>query len=338
VKTVMSTAIPPETRRPLFPPIAPFATHRLRVSPLHELHVAEYGNPSGKPAVNLHGGPGAGSRPEMARVHDPERYRIVLFDQRGAGRSTPHAELRENTTWDLVEDLETIRRHLGIERWQVTGGSWGSTLALAYAQTHAERVSELIVRGIFAVRRRELLWFYQEGASQIFPDAFEKFVEPIPPEERHDLIGAFHRRLTGSDREAALVAARAWSTWEGATISLLPDPARETAFAAPDFALALARIEAHYFHNAGFFAHEDQMLADAHRLFSIPGVIIQGRYDLCTPMSTAWDLHKAWPQARLIIVPDAGHTHSEAGIIHEMVEATDRFAGSSPRRAQGPLV
>jgi proline iminopeptidase len=257
------------------------------------------------------------------------RYRIIQLDQRGSGLSTPHAELRENTTWHLVEDLEAIRAHLGIERWQVTGGSWGSTLALAYAETHPGRVTELIVRGIFTIQPYEVRWFYQEGASHIHPEAFERFVEPIPPEERHDLLAAYHRRLTGDDEEVRLGAARAWSLWEGETISLLRDPARETAFADPKFAAALARIEAHYFVNNGFLEREDQLLADAGRLAPIPGTIIHGRYDLCTPMSAAWALHKAWPEARFVVVPDAGHTHSEPGTIDALVTATDGYLGEA---------
>jgi proline iminopeptidase len=312
-------------RRDLFPANDPFATHRLKVSELHEIHVAEHGNPKGKPAVVLHGGPGAGTNPTMPRFHDPEAYRIVLFDQRGCGRSTPYAELRENTTWDLVADIETIRRHLGIDRWQVFGGSWGSSLALAYAETHPDRVSELVLRGIFTLRRKELEWFYQEGASHILPEAFEDYLKPIPEAERSDLIAAFHRRLTGDDEAVKLEAAKAWSTWEGTAISLLPDPARVAAFGDPAYAIAFARIETHYFRNRGFFTRDDQLLANAGRLRQIPGVIIHGRYDLCTPISIAWDLHKAWPEAAYRPVTDAGHAMTEPGIIHELVTATEAF-------------
>ena len=315
------TAMP----RTLFPPIEPFATHRLKVSGLHEIFVAEYGNPKGKPAVVLHGGPGAGMNPTMPRFHDPALYHMVLFDQRGCGRSTPYAELRENTTWDLVADIERIRLHLGIQRWQVFGGSWGSTLALAYAETHPERVSEIVLRGIFTLRRKELEWFYQEGASNIQPEAFDEYLKPIPVSERRDLIAAYHRRLTGSDKEAQLAAAQAWARWEGTTISLLPDPARIAAFGEPHYALAFARIECHYFQNRGFFDRDDQLLANAHRLTGIPGVIVHGRYDLCTPISTAWDLHKVWPEADYRPVPDSGHAMSEPGIIHELVAATETF-------------
>jgi len=316
-----------ETPNSLFPPIAPNRTFRLKVSALHELHVAEYGNPAGKPVVLLHGGPGAGSNPTMPRFHDPRAYRMIVFDQRGSGLSTPHAELAENTTFDLVADIETIRTHLGIDRWQVFGGSWGSCLALAYAETHPQRVTELVLRGIFTLRRKELLWFYQEGASFILPEAFEGFVAPIPAEERGDLIAAYHRRLTGPDPEIRLAAARAWSMWEGSALSLLPDPARVAAFGEPHYAIAFARIECHYFVNRGFFDRDDQLIAEAHRLRAIPGVIVHGRYDLCTPAFIAWDLHKAWPEADLRIVPDSGHAMSEPGIVHELVAATERFKG-----------
>ncbi|HQZ12692.1 MAG TPA: prolyl aminopeptidase [Devosia sp.] len=321
----MDTASATSTRRGVFPAIEPFATHRLRVSPVHELHIAEYGNPKGKPAVVLHGGPGGKSTPKMAQHHHPEHYRIILFDQRGCGLSTPHAELTDNTTWHLVADLEAIRQHLGIETWQVTGGSWGSTLALAYSESHPERVTELIVRGIFMSRRSEVNWFYQEGASHLFPEAFEAFQEFIPDAERSDMIAAYHRRLTGPDVATRHAAARAWSLWEGTTISLLPDPEREKEFVDPDFALALARIECHYFLNEGFFTPRDWILANAGKLASIPGVIIHGRYDVCTPMSSAWQLHKAWPNATFVVVPDGGHTHTEPGILHELVTATESF-------------
>ena len=313
------------TRNQLFPPISPYRTHRLKVSPIHDIHVAEYGNPAGKPVVLLHGGPGAGSNPTMPRFHDPEAHRIVTFDQRGSGQSTPHAELRENTTWDLVGDIERIRDMLGIERWQVFGGSWGSCLALAYAETHPERVTELVLRGIFTLRRKELLWFYQEGASFILPDAWEHFVAPIPEDERGDLIAAYHKRLTGEDEVVKLEAARAWSMWEGAALSLLPDPGRVAAFGAPRYAIAFARIECHYFVNQGFFDFDGQLIANAGLIRHIPGVIVHGRYDVCTPVRIAWDLHRAWPEADLRIVPDSGHAMSEPGIVDELVAATERF-------------
>lgn len=313
------------SRRTFFPAIEPYATHRLRVSDLHEIYIAEYGNPQGKPVVVLHGGPGAGMSTNMPRFHDPDAYRMILFDQRGCGKSTPNAELRENTTWDLVEDMEKIREHFSIERWQVFGGSWGSTLALAYAETHPEKVSELIVRGIFTVRKSEVRWFYQEGASYLQPEAWEEYLRPIPLNERDDLLAAYHRRLTGDDHEAQMQAAQAWSRWEGATISLLPDEDRTTAFGAPEYALAFARIENHYFMNGGFFETDGQLIDNAGRLKKIPGIIIHGRYDLCTPVATAWDLHKAWPEASLRIVPDCGHAMTEPGIVHELVMATEEF-------------
>jgi proline iminopeptidase len=316
-----------QERRYLFPPIEPYAVHRLKVSSLHEVHVAECGNRAGKPVILVHGGPGAGTNPTMPRFHDPAMHRIVLFDQRGSGKSTPHAEIAENTTWDLVADMERIRVHLGIERWQLFGGSWGSCLALAYAETHPERVRELILRGIFTLRRKELLWFYQEGASCILPDAFEAFLQPIPEGERGDLIAAYHRRLTGPDPDVRLAAARAWSMWEGSALSLLPDAARVAAFGEPDYAIAFARIECHYFQNRGFFDRDDQLIANAHLLRNIPGIIVHGRYDLCTPVFIAWDLHRAWPEADLRIVPDSGHAMTEAGIIHELVSATEQFKG-----------
>lgn len=312
-------------RRSFYAPLEPHDRGRLRVSALHEIYYEQCGNPQGKPTVVLHGGPGGGISPFLRQMHDPEAYRIVVFDQRGCGQSTPHAELAENTTWDLVADMERLREHLGIDRWQVVGGSWGSTLALAYAETHPERVTELILRGIFTLRRTEIEWFYQQGASALFPDAWEDFVAPIPADERHDMIAAYHRRLTGSDPDQQIACARAWSQWEGATLSLLPDAARVTAFGQDRFALAFARIECHYFHNRGFFADDGQLLSDAHRLRAIPGVIIQGRYDVVTPMETAWDLHRAWPEARFEVVPDAGHTATEPGIADAIVRATDGF-------------
>ncbi len=309
----------------LFPPIQPYRTERLKVSSLHELHVAQYGNPEGKPVVLLHGGPGAGSNPTMPRFHDPKAHRIVMFDQRGTGRSTPHAELEGNTTWDLVADMERIRTHLDIDRWQVLGGSWGSCLALAYAETHPDRVTEMVLRGVFTLRRKELLWFYQEGASNILPEAWESFVEPIPAEERGDMIAAYYSRLTGDDPEVKLACARAWSMWEGAALSLLPDPARVAAFGRPDYAIAFARIECHYFINDGFFDSDGQLIANAGLLRKIPCAIVHGRYDVCTPAFIAWDLHRAWPEADLRIVPDSGHAMTEPGIVAELVAATERF-------------
>jgi proline iminopeptidase len=317
---------PRHTRLTLYPEIVPYRTSRLRVSDLHEIYFEECGSPAGKPVVLLHGGPGGGINPVMRRYHDPRIYRIILFDQRGCGRSTPHASLEENTTWDLVEDMERLRIHLGVQRWQVFGGSWGSTLALAYAETYPDRVAELVLRGIFTLRRSELEWFYQEGSSWIFPDAFEDYVRVIPPEERGDMIAAFHRRLTHADPAVQIEAARAWSAWEGKTLSLLPDAERVRRFSEDHYALAFARIECHYFVNRGFFASDDQLFVDAHRLSGIPGIIVHGRYDIVTPVKIAFDLARAWPEVKLRIVPDAGHAMTEPGIVHELVAATNEFA------------
>lgn len=310
----------------LFPPIEPYETGRLKVSDLHEVYYEISGNPRGKPAVVCHGGPGGGTTPAMRRYFNPSKYKIVLFDQRGCGKSTPNAELRENTTWDLVADMEKLRRRLDIERWLVFGGSWGSTLALAYAETHPDRVTELVLRGIFTLRRSELLWFYQEGASWLYADAWEDFIAPIPEAERGDLMGAYHRRLTGADDAEKRRCARAWSAWEGGTVSLVPSQERIDSFSADAFAIAFARIECHYFVNGGFFRTDDQLIADAGRIRHIPGVIAQGRYDVVTPMKTAFDLHRAWPEAKLEIIGDAGHAASEPGIVDALVRATNAFA------------
>ncbi len=312
-------------RRELYPPIEPFAQGRLRVDDRHELYFEQCGNPQGKPVVMLHGGPGGGCNAKMRRFHDPAHYRIVLFDQRGAGRSTPHADLVDNTTWHLVDDIERLRTHLGIERWQVFGGSWGSTLALAYAQKYPDRVTELVLRGIFMLRRWELEWFYQQGASRLYPDAWAHYLAAIPVVERHDLISAYHRRLTGDDAAARLAAARAWAIWEGATSFLLPDEDFVASHDEAEFALAFARIECHYFVNGGFFEVEDQLLRDASRLHGIPGAIVHGRYDVVCPLQNAWDLKAAWPEAELEIIPDAGHSAFEPGHTDALVRATDRY-------------
>ncbi len=311
----------------LYPPIEPYKQGMLDVGDGHSLFWELCGNPDGTPAVFLHGGPGAGCSPTHRRLFDPARYNILLFDQRGCGRSTPHASLDANTTWHLVADIERLRAMLGIERWLVFGGSWGSSLALAYAETHPARVSALILRGIFGLRHAELQWYYQEGASWLFPDKWERFLAPIPLEERDDLIAAYHRRLTGEDASIRLEAARAWSLWEGETISLLPNEAFSQQHAADDFALAFARIENHYFVHKGF-VEEGQLILQADRLRHIPGVIIQGRYDIATPARTAWDLHMVWPEAEFILVPDAGHAYNEPGILQALLASTDRFAGS----------
>jgi proline iminopeptidase len=312
----------------LYPPLRPFHTGRLRVSALHELYYEQCGNPQGKPAVFLHGGPGGAMNPGMRRFFNPERYHVVLFDQRGCGASRPHAELRENTTWDLVSDIEALRTHLGIERWQVFGGSWGSTLALAYSQRHPERVSELILRGIFLLRRSELEWFYQNplGAGSIFPDMWERYVAEIPAAERGDMMQAYYRRLTSEDPATRAAAARAWSTWEGATSFLRINPGFVAKFENPEFAAAFARIECHYFINGGFLEQDTQLLRDVERIRAIPAVIVQGRYDIVCPLRSAWDLHRAWPEADFQIVPDAGHSALEKGTTRALVAATDRFA------------
>jgi len=314
-----------EPRRRLYPEIEPYVSGMLKVSPLHNVYFEQCGNPQGKPVVFLHGGPGAGCNSKCRRFFDPARYRIVLFDQRGCGRSTPHAELAENTTWDLVADVERLREHLGIERWQVFGGSWGSTLALAYAQTHPARVTELVLRGIFLLRRWELEWFYQHGCDAVFPDAWEEFLRPIPLAERADLMSAYYRRLTSGDAAVRLAAAKAWSIWEGSTIFLHQDPAHIASTGEDAFALAFARIECHYFVHGGFLERDDQLLRNVEKIKNIPAVIVQGRYDVVCPMRSAWDLHRAWPEADLRIVADAGHSAFEPGITHELVEATDRF-------------
>jgi proline iminopeptidase len=312
----------------LYPPLRAWRTGRLKVSARHEIYYEESGNPKGKPVVFLHGGPGGGTNPQMRRFFDPKRYRIVMFDQRGCGRSTPHASLEENTTWDLVADTEELRQVLEIERWQVFGGSWGSTLALAYAQKHPGQVSELVLRGIFLLRRSELEWFYQnsEGAASLFPDLWEHYIEPIPEEERHDLMGAYYRRLTSTDAKERNAAARAWSVWEGATSHLRSDPSYVAKFREADYAAAFARIECHYFVNGGFLQTDDQLLRDVPKIRHIPAVIVQGRYDVVCPMRSAWQLHRAWPESELVIVPDAGHSAFEPGIARALRRATDKFA------------
>lgn len=308
--------------RKLYPETKPYVRHSLEVGGPHVLYVEECGEPSGLPAVFLHGGPGAGCEPYHRGFFDPRRYRLVLFDQRGAGRSSPHASLEANTTWDLVADMERIREHLGIERWVVFGGSWGSTLALAYAQAHPDRVSGLVLRGIFLCRPKEIAWFYQEGASRLLPDLWQDYLAPIPEVERDDLLHAYHRRLTGANDLERMAAAKAWSTWEGRASTLLPRPGVVEHFASPFTALSLARIESHYFVHDSFL-EPNQLLRDAHRLAEIPGFIVHGRYDLVCPLENAWDLHRAWPGAQLRIVLDAGHSASEAGIVDALIEATD---------------
>lgn len=311
--------------RTLYPPIEPYKSGHLDVGDGHSLYWELCGNPDGKPAVFLHGGPGAGCSPDHRRLFDPERYNILLFDQRGCGRSTPHASLEANTTWDLVADIERLREMVGAEQWLVFGGSWGSTLALAYAETYPERASALILRGIFTFRQAELDWFYQDGASSIFPDKWEGFLAPIPEAERDDLVSAYHRRLTGDDSAVQLECAKAWSGWEGATITLLPDESTMAAHTADKFAIAIARIENHYMVNRGWL-EEGQLIRDAGKIRHIPGVIVQGRYDACTPPVTAWDLHRAWPEAEFHMIPDAGHAYNQPGILDRLIRATDQFA------------
>ena len=312
--------------RELFPAIEPYSSGDLRVSKLHTIHYEECGNPRGKPLAFLHGGPGGGIDPAYRRYFDPKIWRIVLHDQRGCGKSVPFSELRENTTWDLVSDIEKLREHLGIERWVVFGGSWGSTLSLAYAQTHPKRCKALVLRGIFLLRRSELEWFYQEGASHLFPDAWEGYLAPIPPRERSSLMRAYYKRLTSRDRKVRMRAARAWSVWEGTTSKLFTDPALVRKFSGGKFADAFARIEAHYFVNRGFLERDDQLLRGVTRIRHIPAVIVQGRYDVVCPMRSAWDLSRAWPEAKLVVVPDAGHSMSEPGIRSALIAETARFA------------
>jgi proline iminopeptidase len=315
-------------RRGLYPPIEPFRTGFLRVSSVHEIYFEESGNPDGKPAVFLHGGPGGGTDPKMRTFFDPKVYRIVLFDQRGCGRSRPHANLVDNTTWHLVEDMEKLREHLGIKRWLVFGGSWGSTLALAYAETHPDQVTELVLRGIFLLRKWEIDWFYQrpDGAGALFPDLWEKYVATIPEAERSGMVRAYYERLTSNDPKVLRQAARTWAIWEGATSFLRLNPDYVAKFQEDDYAAAFARIECHYFINNGFFATDNQLIEQVGKIRKIPAVIVQGRYDVVCPVKSAWDLHCAWPEADLRIVPDAGHSAFEPGNIHELISATDRFA------------
>jgi proline iminopeptidase len=310
-------------RRGLYPAIEPFEVGRLDVGDGHQIYFERCGNPTGLPAVFLHGGPGAGCSPAQRRLFDPARYCVTLFDQRGCGRSSPHASLEANTTWDLVADIERLRERAGFSRWLVFGGSWGSTLALAYAETHPERVSGLVVRGVFTATRREIDWYYQGGAAWLFPDLWERFLAPIPEGERGDLVGAYNRRLTGPDENARLAAAKAWSLWEAGTITLLPNNLA-TQFGEDRYALAFARIENHYFSHDSWL-EDDQLIRNAHRLANIPGVIVQGRYDVATPAMSAWRLSKAWPRAKFELIADAGHAFDEPGILDALIRATDSF-------------
>jgi proline iminopeptidase len=308
----------------LYPSIEPYQTEMLQVSDIHRIYVEQSGNPNGKPVTYLHGGPGAGTDPECRRLFDPAVYRIIIFDQRGCGKSLPKGCLVDNTTWALIEDMEQIREHLCVDTWQVFGGSWGSTLALAYAINHPPVITELVLRGIFLLRRKEILWFYQLG-HVLFPDLFEEFIEGIPEEVRNDVIHAYYQRLTSEDKELRIKSARAWGKWEGSMLSVLPDPAREKHFSSDEFAEAFARIECHYFENRAFFPQDNYLLENIDAIRHIPTVIVQGRYDVITPFEAAWDLHKAFPEAAFLVIPDAGHAVTEPGIRKALLQATDSF-------------
>jgi len=310
-----------------FPEIEPFNSFRIKVSDIHELYVEEVGNPKGQPVLFLHGGPGAGLSKKHRRLFDPKHYHVILFDQRGAGRSTPHASLANNTTWDLVSDIEKIRKHLKIERWMVFGGSWGSTLALAYSETHPENVTALILRGIFLCRPEEIDWFYQKGCDLIFPDLWEDYVKPIPFDERSQMVKAYYKRLTDKDPMVMKEAARAWSRWEGSTIKLIPNEESINDFSEDRTSLSLARIECHYFINNCFFEEENQLIKRVSQIKNIPAVIVHGRYDVVCPIKNAWDLHHAWPEAKFEIIKDAGHAVDEPGILDALVRATENFKG-----------
>jgi proline iminopeptidase len=321
--------IQPRERRTFYPPIEPYRSGHLDVGDGHSLYWELCGNPNGKPVVFLHGGPGAGISENHRRQFNPEKYNILLFDQRGSGRSTPYASLDNNTTWDLVADIEKMREQVAeVEKWQAFGGSWGSTLALAYAETHPGRATELVLRGIFLFQQYELDWMYKEGgASSLFPDKWEEFVAPIAEAERGDLVRAYHAKLTGSDKDEQLRAAKAWSKWEADIVTLLPNPENVEEFTEPAKAIAIARIENHYMINNGWL-EDGQLLRDAHKLQGIPGVIVQGRYDCCTPPRAAWELKQAWPKVELNIIPDASHMYNEPGVLDGLIRATDKFASS----------
>jgi proline iminopeptidase len=310
----------------LYPPIEPYNHGWLDVGDGHAIYYEESGNPNGKPCLFVHGGPGGGASPEARQFFNPQRYRIIVFDQRGCGRSTPHAALHANTTWHLIADMELLRERLHVEQWLVFGGSWGSTLSLAYAQCHPQAVTELVLRGIFLLRPSEIHWFYQQGASELYPDSWENYLAPIPVEERDNLLSAFHKRLTSDNEQIRLEAARAWSVWEASASFLIQNPVFMEKLDEPSAALAMARIECHYFMNDGFFNDDNQILNNIDRIRHIPGVIVQGRYDVVCPPRTAWDLHKAWPEADYQLIPDAGHSAFDPSNAKALVAATDRFA------------
>ncbi len=310
----------------MYPEIEAYNTGFLKVSDLHTIYFEEAGNPNGKPVVFLHGGPGGGLIANYRRYFDPKKWRIILFDQRGCGKSTPFAELKDNTTWDLVADIEKLRNHLNIASWAVFGGSWGSTLALSYSITHPAKCTELFLRGIFLLRKKEIDWFYQEGCSKIFPDLWEEYVKPIPENERHDFVTAYYKRLTSPDAAVRQLAARAWSVWEGSTSKLMYDAEAASRFGEDEFADAFARIECHYFTNKGFFANDNFLLENVDKIRKIKTVIVQGRYDVVCPADSAWALHRAFPEAELHIIGDAGHSLSEKGITSKLIEYTDKWA------------
>jgi proline iminopeptidase len=313
-----------ENQLNLYPKIKPYDSGFLNVDE-HQVYFEQCGNPNGKPAIFLHGGPGGGGSEDVRRFFNPDLYRIVVFDQRGCGRSKPHGCLENNTTWDLVSDIENLRNKLGIEKWLVFGGSWGSTLSLAYAQAHPESVSEIVLRGIFLLRKEELHWFYQDGASRIFPEAWSSFLEIIDEDKRDNLMSAYHKIFTSDDKQKRLIAAIAWSRWEAATSSLSYKPSLVEEFSDPEFALAFALIENHYFINKGWFETENQLIENIDKIRSIPSVIVQGRYDVVCPMKTAWELSEAWPEAEMIIAPSSGHTAFEKEITHALISATNKF-------------
>ena len=311
----------------MYPPIEPYRTGMLKVSSVHNLYFEECGNPAGKPVVFVHGGPGGGTNPPDRQYFNPNLYRVILMHQRGSGNSTPPASLEENTTWHLVDDLEKLREHLKIEKWQVFGGSWGSTLALTYAIQHPTRVTELVLRGIFLIRKKEIDWYYQNGASAMYPDIWESYRDHIPENERSDFVKAYYRRLTDSNPEVQMAAAKPWTAWEMSTSRLFTPPELSQSLVTDDFAIKFARIECHYFINKGFFDEDGWILKHVDKIRHIPAVIVQGRYDVVCPPMSAWDLHRAWPEAHLMIIPDAGHSSREPGISKALVSATDRFSG-----------